>query len=619
MDLRVLIRLRSHLPEGRMLPEGTWRRRHLLLVRVSAAQAAGIGVLALCLGRSVLAAVLMAAATAYPLVFSLLPGAGRTLRTAGTTTSLLAASVLLVHLLDGLTEAHFSFFFVVGLVSLYQSWAPFGLALGVVVLHHGLLGTLFPHSVFGHAAAHHSPWLWALVHGGFVLGASLAHLASWRLNEQQGLHDPLTGLANRTLVHENAERLLARRGGPVSVLFLDLDDFKDVNDTRGHAAGDQLLTAVSERLRACTRSGDEVARLGGDEFVIVVDGGAEVATAIGGRVLVALAEPVVVGGRPLTVHVSIGVADTATAGDRRAGTLLRNADLAMYQAKAQGKNRLVRYTPGMAQAAEDKATLLADLAVATGADQLAVHYQPTIALADGRTTGYEALLRWAHPERGMVPPVEFIPMAEESGHIVEIGRWVLDQAVRQAAVWTAESGRPVGMAVNLSPRQLVDDDVVGLVDEVLTRHGLPAGQLTLEVTEGVLLSDVDQVVDQLRALRGLGVRIAIDDFGTGYSSLSYLRRLPADIVKIDRSFVQDLGSEGRSTTLVASIIELARSLQLEVVAEGVETQEQHALLDDLACSHAQGYLFGRPQPAPAHDHSQPAPAGPAPRQPAPVA
>jgi diguanylate cyclase (GGDEF)-like protein len=618
MDLRVLALLRSHLPEGRMLPEETWRSRHLLLVRVSAAQAAGIGLLALGLGRSVPAAVLMAAATACPLAFVLLPGAGRTLRAAGTTISLLTASVLLVHLLEGLTEAHFHFFVVVGLVSLYQSWAPFGLALGVVVLHHGLLGTLFPHSVFGHSAAYHDPWLWALVHGAFVLAASLAHLASWRLNEQQGLRDPLTGLANRTLVHETTERLLARRGGPVSVLFLDLDDFKDVNDTRGHAAGDELLTTVSERLQACTRSGDEVARLGGDEFAVVVDGGAEVATSIAERVLAALAEPVLVGGRPLPVHVSIGVADTGTAGDRRAGTLLRNADLAMYQAKSQGKNRLVRYVPGMAQAAEDKATLLADLAAATGAGQLAVHYQPTIALADGRTTGYEALLRWNHPERGMVPPVEFIPMAEESGHIVEIGRWVLDQAVRQAAVWTAESGRPVGIAVNLSPRQLGDDDVVGLVGDVLARYGLPAGQLTLEVTEGVLLGDVDQVVDQLRELRGLGVRIAIDDFGTGYSSLSYLRRLPADIVKIDRSFVQDLGSEGRSTTLVASIIELARSLQLEVVAEGVETQEQHALLDDLACSHAQGYLFGRPQPAPAHDHSQPAAAVPAPRQPAPV-
>ncbi len=618
MDLRVLARLRSHLPEGRMLPEEIWHNRHVLLLRVSAAQAAGIGVLALCLDRPFLAAVLMTAATACPLAFTLIPGAGRALRTAGTTISLLTASMLLVHLFEGLTEAHFHFFFVVGLVSLYQSWAPFGLALGVVVLHHGLLGTLFPHSVFGHAAAHHSPWLWALVHGVFVLAASLAHLASWRLNEQQGLRDPLTGLANRTLVHETTERLLARRGGPVSVLFLDLDDFKDVNDTRGHAAGDQLLTAVSERLRACTRSGDEVARLGGDEFAIVVDGGAEVATTVGGRVLAALSEPVLVGGRPLTVHVSIGVADTGTAGDRRAGTLLRNADLAMYQAKSAGKNRLVRYAPGMAQAAEDKATLLADLAVATAAGQLAVHDQPTIALADGRTTGYEALLRWHHPERGMVPPMEFIPMAEDTGHIVEIGRWVLEQAVRQAAVWTAESGRPIGIAVNLSPRQLVDDDVVGLVDDVLTRHGLPAGQLTLEVTEGVLLRDVDLVVDQLRDLRALGVRIAIDDFGTGYSSLSYLRRLPADIVKIDRSFVQDLGSEGRSTTLVASIIELARSLQLEVVAEGVETQEQHAVLGDLACSHAQGYLFGRPQPAPAHDHSQPAAADPTPPQPVPV-
>jgi diguanylate cyclase len=357
-----------------------------------------------------------------------------------------------------------------------------------------------------------------------------------------------------------------------------------------------------------------VARLGGDEFAVVVDGGADVATAVGERVLAAMAEPVDVGGRPLAVHVSIGIADTATADDRRAGTLLRNADLAMYRAKSLGKNRLVRYVPGMAQAAEDKATLLEDLTVATAAGQLAVHYQPTVALAEGRTTGYEALLRWHHPERGLVPPAEFVPLAEESGVIVQIGRWVLEQAVRQAADWTAETGRPIGIAVNLSPRQLADDDVVDLVARVLTTTGLPADQLTLEVTEGVLLRDVDQVVDQLRALRELGVRIAIDDFGTGYSSLSYLRRLPADIVKIDRSFVQDLGSEGRSTTLVASIIELARSLRLEVVAEGVETPEQHAVLGDLACSHAQGYLFGRPQPAPAHDHGPLPTAAPAARE-----
>jgi EAL domain-containing protein (putative c-di-GMP-specific phosphodiesterase class I) len=255
----------------------------------------------------------------------------------------------------------------------------------------------------------------------------------------------------------------------------------------------------------------------------------------------------------------------------------------------------------MEQAAQTKAELVTDLATAVGSGQLAVHYQPTVELTEGVTIGYEALLRWQHPTRGLVPPADFIPLAEESGTIVEIGRWVLTEATAQAAQWSREAGRSIAMSVNLSPRQLLDDDVVTTVRTALEASGLPAGQLTLEVTEGVLIEDVEAVVDTLRALRTLGVRIAIDDFGTGYSSLSYLRRLPADVVKIDRSFVQDLGSNGRSTTLVASIIELARSLHLEVVAEGVETAEQHAVLERLACSHAQGYLFGRPQPAPDHD------------------
>jgi diguanylate cyclase (GGDEF)-like protein len=599
MDLAVIGRLRRLLPEGRPLPDEVWQRRHAVLLRLAAVQALAIGALALARGWSPVAALVAGVVAAYPLSVSLLPGAGRTLRSTGTTASLLATSVLLVHVFDGITETHFHFFVVVGLVSLYQAWVPFGLALGVVVLHHGVVGTLFPHSVFDHDAAVRDPWLWAAVHGGFVLAASLANLASWRLNERQGLHDPLTGLANRTRLLQGTVRLLARRSGQVSVLFLDLDDFKHVNDTRGHAAGDQLLTTVAERLRACTRAGDEVGRIGGDEFAVVVAGDADRASALGERVLAALAEPVDVGGRPLAVHVSIGVADTATAGDRRPGTLLRNADLAMYRAKALGKNRLVRYAPGMAEAAQDEATLLQDLAEATGAGQLEVHYQPTVDLADGSTTGYEALVRWHHPTRGLVPPAEFIPQAETSGHVVEIGRWVLERAVHQAAAWTAETGRPIGISVNLSPRQLLDDDVVALVAGVLADSGLPAGQLVLEVTEGMLLREVDRVVGQLTALRALGVRIAIDDFGTGYSSLSYLRRLPADVLKIDRSFVQDLGTGGRSTTLVASMIELARSLGLEVVAEGVETAQQHAVLGDLACSHAQGYLFGRPEPAPA--------------------
>jgi diguanylate cyclase (GGDEF)-like protein len=612
MELSVLGRLRRSLPEGRPLPDEVWRRRHAVLLRVAAVTAPAVGVIALARGWSWPAAVVAAAVVAYPLTFGLLPGAGRGLRSAGTTASLLAASVLLVHVFDGLTEAHFSFFVVVGLVSLYQDWTPFGLALAVVVLHHGVVGALFPHSVFHHDAAFRDPWLWAAVHGGFVLAASLANLASWRLNERQGLFDPLTGLANRTRLVQGLVRLLDRRRGQVSVLFLDLDDFKAVNDTLGHAAGDELLVTVSERLRACTRGQDEVGRLGGDEFAVVVDGDATAATAVGERVLAALAEPIDVAGRPMTVHVSIGVADTATAGDRRPGTLLRNADLAMYQAKSLGKNRLVRYARGMAEAAQCEVDLLQDLSVATRSGQLEVHYQPTIDLADGRTTGYEALVRWRHPVRGLVPPADFIPQAEASGHVVEIGRWVLERAVHQAAAWTAEAGRPIGIAVNLSPRQLTDDDVVAVVARVLADTGLPAGQLTLEVTEGVLLREVDEAVGRLAALRALGVRIAIDDFGTGYSSMAYLRRLPADVLKIDRSFVQDLGSDGRSTTLVASMIELARSLGLEVVAEGVETAQQHAVLGDLSCSHAQGYLFGRPEPAPAHDPAGDVPAGDAP-------
>jgi diguanylate cyclase len=584
------------LPEGRSLPDEVWRRRHRAIAWIAAAQAVVLGVLTLAVGHQPLTALFVACTVAYPLVFLVLPGAGRGLQATATTLSLLVASVALVHVLDGLTEAHFHFFVVIGVVALYQSWLPFGLALLVVLVHHGAAGTVFPHAVFGHEGAHRSPWTWAAVHGGFVLAASLAHLAAWRLNEQQGLRDPLTGLANRTQLVENADRLLARGAAPVSALMLDVDDFRDVNDARGHTAGDRLLVAVARRLAGCVRPGDEVARLGGDEFAILVDGGPEVAAAVGDRVLRALADPVAVDGRPLSVHVSIGAADTGT-GERDAVTLLRNADLAMYMAKALGKNRLVHYADGMAQDAQDKAELIEDLAGATAAGQFEVHYQPTIDLAAGVTTGYEALLRWHHPTRGLVPPVEFIPLAEEGGHIVEIGRWVLGEATRQAAAWSAQAGRPIGIAVNLSPRQLADDDVVATVRDALAASGLPARQLTLEVTEGVLVRDVDQVVTQLLALRTTGVRIAIDDFGTGYSSLSYLRRLPADIVKIDRSFVQELGTGNRSTTLVASIIELARSLHLDVVAEGVETPEQHAVLGRLACSHAQGYLFGRPAPA----------------------
>jgi diguanylate cyclase (GGDEF)-like protein len=593
--VRTRAQLAALLPQGRMLPEPVWRRRHQVIVRLALLSAAGLLVLAWAWGAGQLAAVTVFLAVAGPLLPAVAPFLGRTTRSAATTMSLMAASVALVHLWTGVTEAHFVFFVMVGVVSLYQHWVPFGIALVVVTLHHGVIGTLYPHAVFGHGASH-DPWLWAGIHAAFVLAASLAHLAAWRLNEDQVLNDALTGIANRTQLEESAQRLL-REGAPVSLLFIDLDGFKEVNDSRGHAAGDQVLLAVAERFERSVRPDDLVARIGGDEFAVLLAADPESARIVGERVRGALAVPVPLEVGLATVHASIGLATSADPGEHTADSLLRNADLAMYLAKAQGGDQLVTYSDGMAEAARRRAELQQDLQLAVSAGQLVVHYQPTVRLSDGRTTGFEALVRWHHPERGTISPAEFIPLAEENGMIVEIGRWVLQEALRQGAAWAAGATEPIRMAVNLSPRQLMDSEVVTDVTAALAESGFPAGQLTLEVTEGVLVEDVDAVIGQLEQLRRLGVAIAIDDFGTGFAGLSYLRKLPADIIKIDRSFVSDLSAGGSSTTLIASIVELARSLELSVVAEGVETEEQRRALAALQCGSAQGFLFAHPQPA----------------------
>jgi diguanylate cyclase (GGDEF)-like protein len=587
---------RALLPEGRLLPEEVWQRRHRVIMRVAFLQAVGLFLFAVGRGYPLHHAVFEGMVVATPLVFGVPEQLSRKVRSGAATASLFFASATLVHLAGGVTEAHFHFFVMVGLVALYQDWVPFGIGLFITVAHHAVLGTWRPHDVYDTSAAVHDPWLWALIHGGFVLGASITHLASWRLNEQQHLLDPLTGLANRTLLSETLHRALSRDSEPVSVLFIDLDDFKDVNDSRGHAAGDQLLKQVAERLRGCVRATDQVARLGGDEFALMVLGEVEDARAVAGRVLKAFSEPVLLDGQQVFVHASLGIASTRPGEDRDTEALLRNADLAMYLAKAAGKNRVVAYADGMDVAAREKSLLTEDLQQALARDQFEIHYQATVRLSDGPAEGYEALLRWRHPERGLVAPNDFIPLAEHSGQIVPIGAWVLREAIAQAAAWGAESGRPVGIAVNLSPHQLADDEVLHLVRVALAEHELPARLLTLEITEGVLVRDIEAVVGRLQALRALGVRIAIDDFGTGYSSLSYLRRLPVDIVKIDRSFISDLDGPGPARTLVASIINLADSLGLDVIAEGVETPEQDAALRTLRCAYGQGYLYGRPAP-----------------------
>jgi diguanylate cyclase (GGDEF)-like protein len=425
----------------------------------------------------------------------------------------------------------------------------------------------------------------------------LVHHRGWQLAEHGARTDALTGLGNRRRLVEETARLL-RAEAPLSVLSVDLDGFKAVNDGRGHAVGDALLVAVAERLRAGVRADDLVVRLGGDEFAVLVPGPAAHAVDVAQRLQDAVRCPVLLTGRPVTVTASVGVADTTTAGRRDADLLLRNADLAMYHAKATGRDTVVVFAPGMAEAASDRAALAEDLTAAMAAgDQLGVHYQPVVTLPGGEVHGHEALVRWRHPTRGPIAPLLFVPIAEQTGAVTALGAWVLRRATRDAAAGLDGAGGPSRVAVNVSAVQLADPGFVQTVRDALADSGLPAHLLVLEVTESVLADDLDAVSARLQELRDLGARIAIDDFGTGYSSLSYLRRLPADIVKVDRSFVADLTRGGSAATLVASIVELSRSLSLDVVAEGVETEAQRATLVELGCTYAQGYLFGRPAPS----------------------
>jgi diguanylate cyclase (GGDEF)-like protein len=409
-------------------------------------------------------------------------------------------------------------------------------------------------------------------------------------------HDALTGLPNRTLIMDRGEQMLVRsrrHQTPVAALFIDIDNFKTINDTLGHAAGDELLQAVTARLDAVIRGSDALGRVGGDEFVLIAE---ELSLAAGPeliaeRLLEALKEPFnLTGERETRVSASIGIA----MGDRgSAEELLRDADIAMYQAKWDGKNRYAVFESGMQGAAHSNLELERDLRAAIEHSEFFLVYQPTFDLRDMSTTGMEALIRWEHPTRGTVQPNDFIPLLEETGLVLEVGRWVLQEACRQGARWR-EAGHTIGMAVNVSGRQLDNDELVVEVRDALSRSGLDASALTLEITETTLMRNAEATARRLAEIKDLGVRIAIDDFGTGYSSLAHLQRFPVDALKIDRSFISRLTNNPEGETLIHTLVQLGKALSIETLAEGIEDEQELSLLQDEQCDSGQGFLVARP-------------------------
>ncbi len=411
-------------------------------------------------------------------------------------------------------------------------------------------------------------------------------------------HDPLTGLPNRTLVLARVEQMLARSARsqkPTAALFIDLDNFKSINDTLGHGVGDELLKAVAERLTAVVRQADALGRLGGDEFVVISDdisltAGPEL---LAERLLAALERPFRLGPAgevSLTVSASIGIA----AGERTsAGDLLRDADVAMYRAKWDGRNRYAVFEAGMQSTVQDRMELEMDLRDALQKEEFVLAYQPTLDLGSMTPTGVEALIRWQHPVRGLVAPDEFIPLLEETGLIGDVGRWVLETACNQAAAWR-DAGHSIAIAVNVSARQLDSDQLVLDIEGALGISALPPEALTIEITETTLMRNIEETARRLAAIKDLGVRIAIDDFGTGYSSLAHLQRFPVDALKIDRSFISGLKHNKEGETLIHTLVQLGKALSIETFAEGIEEPHELALLREQNCDSGQGFLFARP-------------------------
>jgi diguanylate cyclase (GGDEF)-like protein len=583
------------LPRGHTLDEQAWQRRHAWIVGLLAAMVVVIPPYGMLQGfgrtHSMAEALVPAVIVALSLVVP-----RRAWKTNLVSLGLFTSTAVFVHLSHGRTEAHFLYFVTLGIITLYQDWAPFLLAVAFTFLQHGFFGAFDNHAVFAQGSHAGSSLKWTAIHVGFVVAASVANVVAWKVNEDQALHDSLTRLPNRTLLAQRIKQALAHEDRGVAVLFVDLARFKKINDTQGHEVGDAVLVEVAGRLRRATRADDTVARFGGDEFAILLtDVTAADAAQIAQRITDDFEVPFSVRGRPVQVGASIGVA-LAEPGSADPSGLLRNADLAMYAAKRQhgAASGYLMFTPEMAEEATTALDLEIDLRGALTNDEFVLHYQPIINMADGRVLGVEALLRWAHPTRGLLGPDTFIPLAEQTEQIVPIGAWVLREASRQLAEWGARfpHARSLTMSVNLSPRQLRSEAIVDEVAQALGRSQINPGTLTLEVTETSVLGD-GREIDTLCRLKALGVRLALDDFGTGYSSLSYLARLPVDVVKIDKSFTDDI-PDGPNRALLAGVLALADRIGLTTVVEGVESAQQVDALLTMGAEVGQGFYFDRP-------------------------
>jgi diguanylate cyclase (GGDEF)-like protein len=598
------VTLKHWLPKGQLLPEHVLRRRHrsicgLLWLHVPALFAFGMLV-----GHHSV----MHVAADCSLVALCGVGASSErfrlkARIIAASFGLVTCSAVLVDLWSGTIEAHFHFFVMIGVLTLYQDWTPFLVAILYTVVHHGVGGVLSPSSVYDNPSAIKHPWVWALIHGGFVLAASVAHVVAWRTNENQLLRDPLTGLPSRLLYLNNLKLALERLGrGPkrcVAVLFLDLDRFKVINDSLGHGAGDQLLEAVAERIGHSLRRHETLARFGGDEFVILCEDifDDEDAVAVAERVLKAFSLPFHLAHGETMAAASIGISVTSDT-NQDPDDLIRDADAAMYRAKGAGGARVVLFDEVTRERALARLHNERAIRKAIEREEFRVFFQPEISFDGEHIMGLEALVRWQHPERGLLGPGEFISLAEETGLIVPLGTWVLRDACRRAVVWqrSRPADQPLTLRVNVSARQLAQDSLRATVAEVIAETGIEPGLLCLEVTESVLIEDPEESIRMLTELKQLGVKIAIDDFGTGYSSLEYLRRLPVDCVKVDRSFVRGVPESEEDVAIVNAVIELGHALKLSVTAEGVETTDQFDNLRAAGCDTAQGFLFFRPEP-----------------------